>query len=279
MHAYVINLKRAVIRREHMVAQLSRSGVSYQFVEAHEGRELDLDDPRVVDPSVLADGTLSPGGVGCALSHLDAYRMIVEDGRQRALVLEDDAVLPPGLDGVVEEIAAGMTGAEIVVLRVVARYGTAPLQCSTWGARTLRTSRRVVHPYHIEHMLSAGAYLVTREAAERMAEVILPVRAHADLWAHFHALGAIDSVRCVVPALVPAEPRFRSTIERYAPNTLQGRVRRHVGNHPVPLLSPLLTARRRRRQRKCGQTVFVEVRPPWLAAQAVEPGPVSSRTS
>lgn len=266
MHAYVINLARSVDRRAHVLSELAKTTLSYQLVEAREGRDLDLDDPLVLDPS-LREEESAHGMTGCALSHLDAYRSIIADGRRSALVLEDDALLPSDLGELAEEIGTRMRGAEVVLLRLHVRPGYDVCQLSTWGMEQLGASHRLVFPFDIAQVVGGGAYVITREACERLAEVVQPVRAHADSWAHFHALDAIDSVRAVVPPVVLSDPKFRSTIERYEPETLQGRVRAHVARRRTPVLYQALAARRRRVLRRRSRTELVDLRPPWLRSR------------
>ncbi len=55
-------------------------------------------------------------GTACVLSHFHTYQKILEDGRDRALVLEDDVVLPTDLGDLVDEVAHHLTGAEVALL-------------------------------------------------------------------------------------------------------------------------------------------------------------------
>src|SRR5215469_4062057 len=98
MHAYVINLARSTDRRAHITAELKKTGLDYEIVTAVDGRELDLSDPALIDPSMpyidpslpIVDTGLAAGSAGAALSHLSVYRKIIADGLDKALVLEDD---------------------------------------------------------------------------------------------------------------------------------------------------------------------------------------------
>ena len=53
MHAYVINLARSLDRRAHITAELKKTGLDYEIITAVDGRDLDLRDPTIVDPSLL----------------------------------------------------------------------------------------------------------------------------------------------------------------------------------------------------------------------------------
>ena len=105
MHAYVINLARSRDRRAHITTELKKTGLDYEIITAIDGRDLDLSDPTIVDPSLpfldpslpVVDIGLAAGTAGAALSHLSVYRKIIADGLDAALVLEDDVVLPADL--------------------------------------------------------------------------------------------------------------------------------------------------------------------------------------
>src|SRR5258708_32391451 len=96
MHAYVINLIRSPDRRAYITAQLGKTQLNYEIVNAVDGRDLDLSDTRVVDQGVAATtGAQShPGGVGCALSRSEFYRRILDGGLEIACIREDSGGLP-----------------------------------------------------------------------------------------------------------------------------------------------------------------------------------------
>src|SRR5271156_7071472 len=112
MHAYVINLARSKDRRAHITAELQRARLDYEVITAVDGRTLDLSGSTLIDPSLASRCEFPAGTVGCALSHFHVYQKILEDGRDRALVLEDDVTLPADLNDLVDEVAGHLTGAE-----------------------------------------------------------------------------------------------------------------------------------------------------------------------
>lgn len=267
MQAYVINLARSPERRAHMVAQLEKRGVPHKLVEAVDGRDLDLTDRSIVDPKTVEtcfDGAHNSagvgGGVGCALSHLKAYRAILADQVQCALVLEDDVSLPSDLSSLIDEIGGQMKGAELTLLSF---HSPKPRKVTNAGAVTLASSRRLVYPVDLHKLTSAGAYLITSEACTRMVNTILPVRVNSDNWEFFVNHGAIDKVRCVVPMPVTNSVAFRSTIDYFGQGTLQARVRESIYRSGLPIVSQVLALRRRltfRRLGLTGRTEFVDRR-------------------
>jgi glycosyl transferase family 25 len=258
VQAYVINLARSADRRAHIVKELEKTSIRHQIVQAVDGRELDLADHDLVDPRTVEtcfDGAHNRagvgGGVGCALSHLKAYRKVLEDGEERALVLEDDVSLPLDLAALASEVAGHMSGAEVVLLNF---HSPQPCQVTRTGSVALASSRSLVYPVHLHDLTSAGAYLITKEACTRMERTVLPVRANSDKWEFFVSEGAIDTVRCVVPMPVTNSVAFRSTIDYHRPGTLQARLREAVGRTGPPIVSQVLERRRRQTFKRLGLT-------------------------
>ena len=273
MKAYVISLARSADRRAHMVRQLSKAQLSYEFIRATDWREADLGDTQLFEPRWMAEetrGGMSPGSAAAALSHLDACRRILADGPPCALVMEDDIVLPAGIGELADAIEPHLTGAEVVLLNFhsvlltsdspdrmfwngkVLNTGNGPCQVIREGSVQLPHSRllaQIVEPC----LPSSGAcYLITREACERRVRTGLPVRGFPDSWSMFYWDGIIDRVRCVTPMPVPNSPDFRTTIDRYQPNSIQARMREFVARSKTPIVYQALALRRKRTFRRLG---------------------------
>jgi glycosyl transferase family 25 len=85
----VINVKRFVERRRHIEAELARFGLRGEMIHDFDADEI----PPEVDQRWFAGDALSAGQKSCALKHVVVLQQVVEQGWQRCLVLEDDAVL------------------------------------------------------------------------------------------------------------------------------------------------------------------------------------------
>lgn len=103
---FLINLDRNPERLVAATAALAQIGLMPERVPAVEGRALGEVALRVHDAAALATigRRLSPGEVGCFLSHVACAQLIVERDLPFALVLEDDVALAPD------------TGADLVAL-------------------------------------------------------------------------------------------------------------------------------------------------------------------
>ena len=91
----VINLRGSTTRWEKASAELTRVGLAFERHEASDGRVLreeELSRLAPWSPSAFFK-PLSPGEIGCFLSHITAAERIVREGWERTLVLEDDFLL------------------------------------------------------------------------------------------------------------------------------------------------------------------------------------------
>jgi glycosyl transferase family 25 len=265
VHAYVINLARSIDRRAHIAAELKKTGLDYEIVTAVDGRELDLRDTNIIDsslpfidsPLVIGDPGLAAGTAGAALSHLSVYQKIIADGLDMALVLEDDVMLPTDLGSLLEAVGDQLVGAEVVLLSV---DSPDPCKMSRNGSIHLPFARLLVLPIDISQPRSAGAYVITREACERMVKGLMPVRVQADCWWFFYREGLLDRVRCVVPLPVLKNPKFTSTIGSYSlGNGFRARIARLIMRLEIPILHQVLGYRRKRIFRQWGRAELVDV--------------------
>jgi glycosyl transferase, family 25 len=256
VHAYVINLARSHDRRAHITAELKKTGIEYEIMTAVDGRGMDLSDPTLVDPSLSNLSQFLAGTTGAALSHMNACKKIIADGLDKALVLEDDVILPADLGGLADAVAGHLTGAEVALLSV---NSLDPCQMSREGLVHLPSSRSLALPIDIFQPRSGGAYIITREACERMVKFVLPVRVNPDDWWIFYREGVLDRVRCVVPIPVLKSPKLISTMGSYSlGNGFRGRLVGPLMHRKIPLLHQALSYRRHRIYRQWNRSEFVD---------------------
>lgn len=180
-----------------MERELAGIQAQYEFLAAVDGRTIDLADHALIDQeavrsSAFALGAGTPGAIGCALSHLRAYEMIANGVEDFALVLEDDVSLPDDLLQLDEAVAAHMSGSELTLLNFHSErreWVLAEPPVPMPGGRHLVTPTDMIT--RILH--SSAAYVITKEASERLASAILPARVAADSWGTFLDGGATGS--------------------------------------------------------------------------------------
>lgn len=106
---YILALNLTEEKAARIKAKLDRCGfdgsVGYEILDGHDGRK----DPLPEGCSVyqgwgLGENTwnkfwklpVQPGEVGCALSHINAWKRIAAGDEQRVLILEEDFMIEPG---------------------------------------------------------------------------------------------------------------------------------------------------------------------------------------
>lgn len=94
LHVFLINLDRSADRLARCAPLLDALGVSWERVPGIEGRRLDAAQLASLNPHPAPHGEwfrpLTPGEIGCFLSHLRCWQLIEERGIDCGLVLEDD---------------------------------------------------------------------------------------------------------------------------------------------------------------------------------------------
>jgi len=86
---YIINLPGDVQRRQRMDDLLRPLNLPFKFVEAIRGVELSAKDISLFDQHQTME--LSPGEIGCILSHAKVWNMICNSDDDFAVILEDGA--------------------------------------------------------------------------------------------------------------------------------------------------------------------------------------------
>jgi len=245
MYAYVINLARSKDRHAHMTAELEKTGMDYEFISAVDGRGVDMSDPKLVSADELTTKSQFPANTaGTVLSHIRCYERMLAAGRDTALVLEDDIILPADVDSLADSVAGLLTGAEVALLSF---DSIKPLKISREGAVQVLGDRMLTLPIDAMQPASGGAYVITREACERLIKFALPVRANPDEWGYFYREAALDRVRCVVPLSVRKTAKLSSTQGSYAlGNSLRFRLLWPIVKLELPVLHQILVHRRQR---------------------------------
>lgn len=245
MKAYVINLRSAKRRRDHIIRAARAAGVEFELIEAVDGRELtDAQIEELCDLSVIRDAPnwLTRGAIGAALSHRRAYERIVESGDHGAIVLEDDVTFDTDFKNIVSTAAPHLKEREAILLNYVSFEH---LDLSLQRAVPLAGERRLMYPMFLKGVMSAAAYMISRDAAMSMLSWTLPIRLTADCWFDFHQGGPINSVRCVYPMPVHVIGA-KSTIESVNQSFVRARITEIIDKYQVPVFNSILTRARLR---------------------------------
>lgn len=211
MRIFVISLPDAADRRAFISKQLENLGLEYEFIDAIWGKHHYSDRSYYDKEKALRIElrNMTPGEVGCALSHLKAYELIASRGLAHALVMEDDAVVSPDLPEVLKRLEDRIKPNDLIQLErcdVYSRHGIEPL----YG------SYRLARPTMVKYgsMCQSAGYVIAREAAARIRQINYPVYVPADSWGQY--VGIVN-FRGVIPTLtlIKQDVSFECTTQAY----------------------------------------------------------------
>ncbi len=214
---FVLTLHRARERQRHAEQHLAT--LDYRFHMGVDAATLDvraLERAGTYDPArarrVSRLGRpLTPGEIGCALSHRQLYEQTVRNGWSRVLVLEDDAG-PSGDLGCAaaalaelpddwELLYAGWSNFEVVTRRMrlkrAAYVGLSALQLLKWTPEQVLRMHPSSYSLHLRRAglhHGAFAYAFTLGAARKLLAAQTPVAYSADqLFIHLVLSGAVNA--------------------------------------------------------------------------------------
>ncbi|MGL5334543.1 MAG: glycosyltransferase family 25 protein [Enterovibrio sp.] len=177
---FVISLTRSTDRRAMVKRQMSHLGINFEFFDAADGKSLSSDCLAKVDFN-LAKNTcghdLSLGEVGCAMSHIQIYEMMVEKNIPRCVILEDDIYVHMHFKAIVNQIAT-KNNSDIVFLH----HGKAkrfPI-CSSLP-QGYRLAKYLTPSKNSQRgIISTAGYILTLAGAHKLLKMAYPVRMPAD---------------------------------------------------------------------------------------------------
>jgi glycosyl transferase family 25 len=105
LQVFVISLERSTERRGRVEEQLNQTGIQWQFLNAVDGYALPSMPSSYKQSKVkrLQGYELTPGEIGCFLSHIKAWELCVQNNAT-TLVFEDDFLVGENLEMVIEDL-------------------------------------------------------------------------------------------------------------------------------------------------------------------------------
>lgn len=184
MKIFLISLRQDTARRTLLSSRFPGKFKEFEVVNAIDGSSIRaLDYFELTAPLYRAEGhLLSPGEVGCALSHVEAYRRFLSTDEKMALFIEDD------IEGCDEDISR--------IMRVAEKLNGDFLLCC--GAQDGLRSRKwligkphqsndagvfIVNGYCYGQMWRTACYVLSRGMAASLLEKQTKRLCKADDWA------------------------------------------------------------------------------------------------
>ena len=101
----VISLERSIERRKRVQEQLAKTSIQWNFLNAVDGYAMDKlpDSYQKAKVKRLQGYELTPGEVGCYLSHIQAWQTCIQN-QKITLVFEDDFILSPRFEQTLNDL-------------------------------------------------------------------------------------------------------------------------------------------------------------------------------
>jgi len=230
--SFIINLDAAAGRWTSVNRQFERLGIVHERIRAVAPADLARTDLSAVYDEkrnrIVAKRELAREEIGCYLSHIQAWRRIVDSGASGGFVFEDDFISDPALPDIMTSLASGPGDWDIVKLYGPARISGKRLRALTKGFDLLSTGAVPAH---------CLGYAITASAAARLSVSSLPFARPVDL-DHKHWWEQRLTIRLVSPS-----PLQRDTQHLATSGIEAGRRSKHA-----PLPAPLRLVRNLRYQ-------------------------------
>ncbi len=232
---FIINLPQSTDRLESCRESCQKLGINPEIFVATNGRELlahPESNPELFSKVVLQDQThidlplgrhvimddpLTPGEVGCSLSHLRLYQEILDRKLDYALILEDDTLLKESCTEVLKAIVERKDQWDIVQLSHDSGLRQLIKACDIKLTRDISMHREgmgFLDPIFNRRRCSylTSCYLINAEACKRLIEIGYPVRLPADFLLGFTAYHGLRLYTCHPQHLLLDCHSFASTI-------------------------------------------------------------------
>ncbi len=201
MYHFFISDKENKERRENVKSQCARIGIEPIFFDAIMGKNYTKEELR---DFVSEEGVLSPGEIGCALSHLAVFKAFLHSDEPVMLVFEDDVafsdvVTVDLLKQVAKFVAKQKEGAVMSLYKSI--FNTDKV--ADMGS---------VNIYNSLHFYCTHAYVINRQAAENILAIQNPLSFPIDYFKMYYWLGACRLYSLGEDIVVQNEAVYESTI-------------------------------------------------------------------
>lgn len=177
---FVISLARSHDRRDFIEKHMRSRSIDFSFFDAVDGRNLSEKElERVNFPAAkqFCGHDLSLGEVGCAMSHIRIYEMMVAKNIERCIVLEDDIYLHGSFQTIAER-AIATCQSDIIFLH----HGK--VKSWPWMKKMpegYRLAKYISPSRHSKRgIISTAGYILTLSGAKKLLSKAYPVRMPSD---------------------------------------------------------------------------------------------------
>lgn len=180
---YLVSLEKDTTRRDILKKRFTNQYSKFKYHPAVDGRLLFSKDyfNYILKYYVKEKKLMSPGELGCTLSHIEVLTKFLESDSKYALIFEDDIIGSDrdikAIEGIIpylDECSIVICGGQNGLLSRYFQFGK-PLK--------YYPDLYLVHPHSYQYIYRTCSYLVTRKAASLILEYQTKHTVVADHWA------------------------------------------------------------------------------------------------
>ena len=211
---FVINLKRSHNRKANISKQLDALNLDYQFIEAVDGTQftpyevVEKYGEQVFYTNTYNHQRMTLGSLGCLLSHIKFYELMIDNNIPIACVLEDDAEVSPLFPEVLNSTALQKVSWGTLLLGHYSKYR----KSYNLGAEAVYWKKKVCPGHHIarvaEFPFTTIGYLVKLSTAKKLLDLAYPIRMPAD-WVTGNTELVGDFLRIITPPCIVSNKDYR----------------------------------------------------------------------
>lgn len=192
MEVLIINLAKNIKRLELIDQRLNKLSVDYERIEAVYGKEVSSAVKKQNSSRFwwwcIKGYPMRDGEYGCAMSHLNVYRKMVEENESIACVLEDDAIpreeFPQLLDWLEDNIDVSRPQVALI---------------------SNHRDKDSGQEFRLNSVASGSytdGYVITLPAAKKILEKNFPIKCPSDTWTFWRQKGGLNFIRPILRALI-----------------------------------------------------------------------------
>ncbi|MXX98551.1 MAG: glycosyltransferase family 25 protein, partial [Gammaproteobacteria bacterium] len=194
--------------------QLDALGLEYQYIDAVDGRQftpyevVEKYGEQVFYTNSYNKQRMTLGSIGCLLSHIKFYDLMIENNIPVACVLEDDAVISPRLP----QILTSETLQKVPWGTLLLGHYSIHRKSFNKGAEAVYWRKKVCPGYYIarsaEFPFTTLGYLVKLSTAKRLRDLAFPIRMPAD-WVTGNTELTGATLRIITPPCIVSNEEYR----------------------------------------------------------------------
>lgn len=216
MRAFLINLDSNTDRLAAAKQQLGAFGIAFERFPAVNGRALSpAERSRHVarfHARMARLDKLTPGEVGCSLSHMFVFRKMIEEGIEAALIFEDDVLLSDQFPRALRKVEASLDVSKPQVFLFTEWQET--------DITGIGDKEFSIVP--LQYALRAEAYVITLPAARAIFKVNYPIVTMNDWWMRWRQRGLIELYGVRPASSTQRQNEFKSDVTPVKPKRPTG---------------------------------------------------------